>query len=154
ILLGIITLGGGVSLYVWLATHSLDDRLLGAWKGEGKSRYYPPHEQGVPSSAIPCSVAVHAEFRRDGTYAWHELHSAPNLLEAYEERAEWDKRPAHWQVLRADKDNLTVRLGGAPTVVVLTITFQGPDSFTLTGKDPSQSVTFEANTFHRVGGEN
>jgi hypothetical protein len=156
ILLGIIALGGGISLYLWLASPALDDRLIGAWHGEGKSRYYPPHGQGVPASAgVPTTMTVRAEFRRDGTYAWDERHSAsaPAFLEAYETRAELDKRPARWQVTRAHGDRLTVSLGGM-NPVVLTITLQGPDTFKLTSKGPSQSVVFDSITFHRSVGEN
>ena len=80
---------------------------------------------------------MQAEFSQDGTYTWKEQHRAEdrNAKMSFDVALPRDGEQAHWKVVRAEGDNLTIQIHLGDVVFA----FQGRDAFTMTFPESMKS---------------
>ncbi len=152
----LLTVGLGAAF--WLAlfppwTRALDVRpptppleklLLGAWEGAGefsgdwsidiKSDPKQAGPAGKASGRMTSVCTVQAEFKPDGTYIWKE-HLSGGGFNIDVRFPRDDASPARWEVVRAQGNQLTVRIYFDHDAV---IEFQGENAFTMALPDPEK----------------
>lgn len=115
------------------------ERMVGSWTGEGaeKTRLDVGIAGGEAGLPLSLRISIKATFRRDGTLEWSQLAEGNGFRLTIE--VPDPKKPGdigRWEVLRAEGETWVVRIIG-PGGPEYTVSFRGPDEFTMTPVDPA-----------------